>query len=528
MNRDAPLISYRPLLKIIFLSVAATLSLSGCMVGPDYHEQPKPKTKKYTKLPVPNKTVSTSGKANAGKSQQFVNGKSIEGDWWRIFHSQQINDLVAMGLKNNQDLAAAKAALREANDTLYAEAGGLLIPHVDMSGVAQNTQMSGLIYGVNNPTTAFSVYNINFQASYLLDVWGASRRQVEAFAAQADYKRYEMLGTYLTLTTNIVTTSVMISSLEAQIKATQNLIAEQSQVLDITKKQLAAGGVSVENAQTQATLPPLQKTLAQEQHALSVLVGKQTSDQAPLRLLLNNITLPKNLPVSLPSSMITQRPDIQASEALLHAASAQVGVATANLLPQITLSAAAGWLSTSTVNFFSNANQTWNYGVALMQPLFHGGQLIMQRKAAIEALNEARAQYEQTVLMAFKNVADALRAIQYDADEFNKQSRAEKSAYQTFYLIKKQFAVGGQNYLSVLQAEEKYQQIVLSVVKAQSARYSDTAALYQSLGGGWWNNDIINRYDINRFKLFSQYTPPKPQATQTKTAQLPQPEKMGA
>ena len=517
--------------KIACLSGVTALALSGCMVGPDYHEQPKPQTKKYTKSPLPSKTINTSQNANAGKSQQFVNGKDLQADWWKIFHSKALNNLVAEGLNNNQDLAAAKAALREANDTLYAQAGGLLLPQVDMTGLRQNVQTSGLVYGVNNPTSTFGVYNINFQASYVLDIWGASRRQVEAYAAQADYQRYEMLGVYLTLTTNIVTTSVTISSLQAQIQATKDLILAQAKLLAITKKQLGAGGASVENvltqqtllAQTQATLPPLEKSLSQEEHALTVLVGKQTSDMQPLKLSLDKITLPKNLPVSLPSKMITQRPDIQASEALLHVASAQVGVATANLLPQITLSAATGWLSTSAVNFFSAANQTWNYGLGLAQPLFHGGQLIMQRKAAIEALNEARAQYEQTVLQAFKNVADALRAVQYDADEFNKQTHAEKSAYQNYYLTKKQYEVGGQNYLSVLQAEEKYQQIVLSTVKAQAARYSDTAALYQSLGGGWWNNEAINHYDINKLKLGSQFT--APQSAQA-TLQLPPPKQV--
>ncbi|MDP1575104.1 MAG: efflux transporter outer membrane subunit [Coxiellaceae bacterium] len=521
----------RLLSKAACLCGVTALTLSGCMVGPDYHEQPKPAAAKYTKSPLPSKTINTSQSPNAGKSQQFVNNKDLQADWWKIFHSKALNNLVAEGLNNNQDLAAAKAALREANDTLYAQAGGLLLPQVDMTGLRQNVQTSGLAYGVNNATATFGVYNINFAASYALDIWGASRRQVEAYAAQADYQRYEMLGIYLTLTTNIVTTSVTISSLLAQIEATKNLISEQTKLLGITKKQLAAGGVSVENvltqqtllAQTQATLPPLEKTLSQEEHALTVLVGKQTSDMQPFKLALNKITLPKNLPLSLPSKMVTQRPDIQASEAMLHVASAQVGVATANLLPQLTLSAGTGWLASSAVDFFGAANQTWNYGLGLTQPLFHGGQLIMQRKAAIEALNEARAQYEQTVLQAFKNIADALRAIQYDADEFNKQTHAEKSAYQTYFLTKKQYEVGGQNYLSVLQAEEKYQQTVIARVKAQAARYADTAALYQSLGGGWWNNNTINHYDMNKLKLGSQYS--APQSTEV-ALQLPPPKEI--
>ncbi|OGO93722.1 MAG: RND transporter [Coxiella sp. RIFCSPHIGHO2_12_FULL_42_15] len=482
------------------------VSLTGCMVGPDFQALPPPAAKSYTYLPMPQKTTQTVSIANAGKSQRFVTNKALESDWWRIFHSQALNQLVQEGLSNNQDLVAAKAALRAANDTLYAQIGGLLLPSLDFNGTAQQNRINGTSFGTNTQPNTFNVINASFQTSYLLDVWGASRRQIETYAAQADFQRYQMLATYLTLTTNIVTTAISIASLQEQIKTTQQLIQEQKNVLRINQSQFSAGGISQENvltqqtlvAQTEATLPPLLKSLSSEQHALAVLVGAQTNAMSPLRLSFHQLSLPAELPMSLPSSMITQRPDIQASEATLHAASAQVGVATANLLPQVTLNGVFGWQSSTTAQFFNTANQTWSLGAGLLQPLFHGGQLIYQRRAAIEALAQARAQYEQTVLQAFQNVADALRAIQYDASEFKAQVNAEKSAKQTLQLTQEQYRVGGQNYLSVLQAEQQYQQIVLARVKAQAARYTDTAALYQTLGGGWWNNTTINHYGVRK------------------------------
>lgn len=476
-----------------------TLILTSCAVGPDFKSPATLQSQQYTKLPIPIKTTST--------PQYFISGRDLEGDWWKIFHSKKLNYLVEKGLRNNQDLVAAKAALREANDTLYAQIGGLLLPSVNFSGAAQRSESNATAIGVNNVTNTFNVFNASFQASYLLDIWGASRRQIEAYAAQADYERYVMLGTYLTLTTNIVTTAVTIASLQEQIKATEKLIVAQKKILSITKKQLSVGGVSESNvltqqtllAQTESTMPPLTKSLSEEQHALAVLTGSQTDNMPILLLKLNKIILPKKLPVSLPSKLVEQRPDIQASEALLHAASAQIGVATANLLPQVTLTGSEGWASTTSNNLFNSNNAIWNISAGLLQPIFHGGQFIMQRKAAIAAFDQARAQYKQTVLQSFKNVADALRAIQYDAVEMRDQIRAEKSALQTLEITQQQYQVGGQNYLAVLNAQEQYENIVLSRIKAQAARYTDTAALYQALGGGWWNN-VINQYGVTHWE----------------------------
>ena len=470
--------------------------ITGCKVGPDFKPLPLPTTKTYTALPLPSRTASTILNKNAGKSQELIAGRDIEGDWWTLFHSDAINALVSEGIQSNPDLAAAKATLKQAAYTLYAQEGGLLYPSIDFTGLAERMQTSPIAAGVGSGgSTVFNVYNASFQASYLLDIWGGARRQVEAYAAQVDYARYEMLGTYLTLTTNIVTTAVTMAALESQIKITQQLIEAQKQLLHIMQQQLIAGGISNLSvlsqqtllSQAEAMLPPLQKALSNEAHTLAVLLGKQTSHFLPVRVALERLVLPKNIPVSFPSSMVKQRPDIQASQALLHAASAQIGVATANLLPQITLAANYGWLSPTTSGFFDSENQAWGISGNLLQPLFHGGQLIMQRKAAVEAFNASRAQYQKTVLQAFKNVSDALRAIEYDAHEFTEQSQAEAAAKKTYITTQQQYAAGGQNYIAVLQAQAQYQQISLARIKAQALRYTDTAALYQALGGGWWH-----------------------------------------
>lgn len=472
--------------------------LSSCMVGPDFKKIPPPAVSRYTALPMPSSTAQTTDYPNAGKSQHYALGQDISGDWWQIFHSAQINALVEQGLANSPNLAAAKAALREAKDNLFAQIGGLMLPSIDLGGTAQRAQTSALTVGVTDTNNLFDLYNASFQSSYLLDIWGASRRQIEAYAAQVDYQRYELMGAYLTLTSNIVTTAITIASLREQIKTTHELIDDQSKLLSISRQQLAAGGVDEQNvltqqtqlAQTEASLPPLENSLSDEEHMLAALVGKTPSQLAPQNISLASLNLPKNLPVSLPSQLVNQRPDIQASEALLHAASAQVGIATANLLPRITLTANYGWLSDSTDNLFTLQNSVWSLAAGLMQPIFHGGQLIMQRRAAMAAFDQAAAQYKETVLQAFKNVADALRATQIDAVEFQKQTNARNSAYRAFKLISEQYKLGGQDYLAVLNAQQQYQQIAINQVKAQAARYNDTAALYQALGGGWWNNNI--------------------------------------
>lgn len=473
--------------------------LTACMVGPNFHAPAAPPTNTYTPEPTPAKTMATPKAQNAGNAQAISLQQRLPDNWWYLFKSEQINALVTQGLCHSPTLAAAKATLAQAQDTMQSQIGNLLFPAVDYNAQNQRLRTSAIAFGGGATNSVFSLYNTSLSVTYLLDVWGGSRRTIENLQAQVDYQKYEFLGAYLTLSANIVTTSVAIASLRDQITATQALIKDQTAILKIVQQQYNEGGVAYQDvllqqtqlAQTQATLPPLKQALDKANHSLAVLVGNYTSEQQPLKLSLNQLTLPSDLPLSLPSQLVQQRPDIQASEALVHAATANVGVATANLLPQIVLSAGNGYVSTTLENFISTSNNIWNMGAALTQPVFHGGALWSARKAAIDALKAAAANYQQTVLVSFQNVADALTSIQQDAIEFNRQFTANNSAYQSMKIVQQQYKLGGVNYLTLLNAQEQYQQTQLALIKAQAARYADTVSLYQALGGGWWHDPTL-------------------------------------
>ncbi|EKD55453.1 MAG: hypothetical protein ACD_60C00007G0017 [uncultured bacterium] len=477
---------------VVFISTI----LAGCMVGPDFHSPASPKTNHYTYSPLPKKTISTSKTGTSGKAQQFVFGKDIPAEWWYLFHSSDINQLIIKGLANSPNLISAKATLRQAEETLRAQIGALMFPNVSAQLGAQRQYFSPATLGSSSSSSLFNLYNASVNVSYTPDVFGGSRRQIEALRAEVDYERYELAAAYLTLTSNIVTTAITTASLQAQIQTTKDLIRYQRELLVITKQQYKVGAVSLANvftqetqlAQTEASLPPLQQSLSQSNHALAVLVGELPSENRPLKLDLTKLQLPSKLPVSLPSSLVRQRPDVLSSEALLWEASAQIGVATAALFPQITLSGAYGWTDTSLSNFFSPHNHVWDYGGSLTQPIFNAGSLRAKRRAAVAAYDAAYAQYRQTVLQAFQNVADSLRAIQHDAETLRAQKNAEASAKQSFLLTGSQYRLGGVDYLNLLTAEVQYQQAKIALIQAQASRYNDTAALFQALGGGWWHN----------------------------------------
>jgi NodT family efflux transporter outer membrane factor (OMF) lipoprotein len=491
---------YRLRLAIIALLSAATAS---CMLGPNFHSPTTPVTR-YTHNALPKQTIGTQTAGQAGNVQHFAPGEDIPAQWWALYHSPEINRLVEQGLANSPNLAAAKATLTQAQETLKAQIGSLLLPTVDLDVGGSRTLSSGLSFDSTNPATIFNLYNTTAKVSYPLDVFGGSRRQVESYQAQVDYERYQLFAAYLTLTSNIVTTAITIASLDEQITATRQLILEETKTLNIIEKQFKLGGVSNANvlsqqtqlATTQALLPPLQKSLAQSRHALAVLIGDLPSESRTPVLHLDKLVLPKTLPTSIPSKLICQRPDIQAADATLHSASAQIGVATANLFPQINITGNYGWLAQSPGSLFAPINKNWFYGGDLMQPIFHGGALRAQRRAAIAAYEAAYEQYKQTVLQAFQNVADALRAVEYDAQTLRAQTNARTAARATLILTREQYDLGATNYLSLLTAEQQYQTAVTNQIQAAAARYTDTAALFQALGGGWWNN----RQNINKRK----------------------------
>ncbi|KTD05724.1 efflux transporter outer membrane subunit [Fluoribacter gormanii] len=483
---------FRQHIKVFILVSLSTVLQTSCMVGPNFHSPKPPKVKKYTEKPLPKKTVSTLGKG--GQAQTFITNKDIPILWWELYHSPEINQLIHMGLTNSPNLAAASAALRQAQENLKVQIGNSMWPSIDASQMVQRQRYSGLQIGIPSDSVTFNLVYTSFNLSYTLDVFGGARRQIEALKAQVDYQQFQVIATYLTLTSNIVTTSVAVASYQAQIEATVDLIKAEQGLLDVLNDQYRLGGVSKENVltqetlleQTKATLPPLQKSLSQAKHALSTLVG--AFPEAPLPTIqLDRLKLPAELPVSLPSNLVRQRPDVRASEALLHQACAQIGVATANLFPQFTITANEGWLNTSFTNIFTKRNEVWALTGQVMQPLFHGGALWAQRRSAIAAYQQTAAQYKQTVLQAFQNVADVLRGIETDARTLQAQIKAENAARDSLNLTLKQYRLGGVSYINLLNAQQQYQQTRISRIQAQAARYSDTAALFQALGGGWWH-----------------------------------------
>jgi NodT family efflux transporter outer membrane factor (OMF) lipoprotein len=473
-----------------------TLALAACSVGPDFEIPEAPDVEGYTEDELPEKTVATAGEG--GDAQYFIEGKDIPGCWWRLFHSEPLNDLIETALENNPTLEAANAALRQSEANLQV-ALSAIYPFVNIQATPERQRFTPAVFDVQTPPSVFNLYNTQANVSYTLDIFGAIRRQIETAEAQFEYQHFQMEATYLTLTSNVVTSVITEAALEGQIQATYELIAAQEKILDITKKKFALGGVSQLDvlaqetavAQTRATLPPLENSLAKIRHGLATLIGGFPGDTCLPSFSLASMHLPTDLPVSLPSCLVQQRPDIRSAEAFLHAATAQVGVATANLLPQVTLTASYGWTSDHLDTLFLHRSSVWTLIGNILQPVFQGGALLAQRRGAIAALEQAVAQYKQTVLTAFQNVADTLRAIEIDAHQLQIQTQAEKAARQTLSLTEAQYKMGAVGYLNLLDAERQYHQARIGRIQAEALRYSDTAALFQALGGGWWNRQNI-------------------------------------
>lgn len=488
----------------IYLFLCA-LILTSCKVGPNFHSPDAPQAIHYNAGPVKTQTVGTSGRA--GQPQQFNFKKNISKSWWEIFHSKELNSFIEKGLKNNPSIEMSKASLRKAQANLLAEAGSNLFPTVDTQFLASRERNSLLATGINlTPTpgsalpfssvNTFDLYNTSVSVRYDLDLFGGNRRQLEALRAAIDYEHFELEATYLTLTANIVTTGITIASLQEQMKATNALIACQKELVKLENNNFILGHISrldllnSENRlkETQAQLPTLKNNLAKKYNALAVLTGSLPSETELFDFTLQNIQLPTDLPITLPSLLVKQRPDIKSSEALLHKASAEIGVATANLFPKLNIGATYAWYSTALSTLFNPANNVWNYGGQIFQTLLKGGALRAKRKFAIAMYDYELARYKKVVLEAFQQVADVLHALEFDAELLRERALAEINTQKHFKIVKMQYQLGKVNYLAVLRAKETYLKIHLQVIEAETARYNDTAALFQSLGGGWWNN----------------------------------------
>jgi NodT family efflux transporter outer membrane factor (OMF) lipoprotein len=482
--------------KVVMAAIASAL-LAGCAVGPNFKPPEAPKTQAYTAEPLSAETPSSPGPG--GATQRLVPGGDIPGQWWTLFHSAELDKVIHQALAGNPTLAAAQATLRQAQENLNALVGSALYPKVDASGSVSRQKISGAAFGQPNASfSPFTLYNASVNVTYAFDLFGGARRELEALQSQVDFQRFQLEAAYLTITSNIVTTAVKEALLRAELSATREIIAAEEKQVKVTEERFRLGGAArpdvlaqqTQLAQTRATLPPLEKELSQTRHQLAVLTGRLPSETADLpRFTLEGLQLPGELPVSLPSSLARQRPDIRAAEALLHAANAQVGVATANLYPQLTLSGNLGSEAASSGALFKSGSGVWGISGGLLLPLFHGGELNAKRRAAVAVFDQAAAQYRTTVLRAFQNVADVLRALDADANALRAQADADAAARDLLELTQKQFQLGAVSYLTLLNAERQYQQTRIGLVQAQALRFADTAALFQALGGGWWNRN---------------------------------------
>lgn len=495
------------------------LALAGCTVGPNFTSPSPPIADGFMKGKVSG-TVAVKG-VGGGASQRYAYGKDVDAQWWTLFGSKQINAFVEEAIRNHPNIAAAQYALRAARETALSQEGGLY-PSLSISGSPSRNQSAA---SGTSPTSVYNLYNASVGVSYALDVFGGTRRQIEKAQAQAEYQRFQLEATYLSLTANVVNAAITDAALRAQIKATQDIIGLQRDQLTRIQQQFNVGAVTNSDvlsqqstlAQTEATLPPLQKQLAQQRNALMAYLGRLPNQDLGESVNLSSLRLPKSIPVSLPSSLVRQRPDILASEAALHEATASVGISTADMLPQISLSGSYSSSATKFGSLFTPDTIAWSVASSVSQKLLDGGSLFHSKEASVASYQQSLALYKSTVISAFQDVANSLRAIQYDAKTLQAQSAAEKAAHESLSMAQEQYKTGAVDYPTISNAQQTYQTAVVSRVKAQAARFTDTVALYQSLGGGWWNRNDQTEQSLPRVKPGLLAGPEPDLATQPST-----------
>lgn len=475
------------------IALLVLLFSAGCAVGPNFKKPAPPPVPDYT--PTPPSTTSSTLNVPGGEAQRLIEGRDIPGEWWTLFHSQALNDLIERSLKANPDLKAAQAALLVARENTLAQRGAYY-PSVAAGFAATRQKTSNAIAPVPNSNTfSFSLYTPDVNVSFVPDVFGLNRRTVESLKAQEQQVKYVLAATHITLSSNIVAAAIQEASLRGQIEATRELITINSKMLEILRSQHAKGYVGQldvaaqesQLAQVEAALPPLLKQLAQQRDLLTALSGGFPYQDLAEKFELSSLQLPEDLPLSIPSQLVEHRPDVLQAEENLHSASALIGVARANRLPNFTLTADAGSMALIFGQLFTNGNGYWTLAGSVTQPIFQGGTLRHRERAVRAAFVQASELYRSTVLIAFQNVADTLNALQQDAEGLKTAAAARDAASVTLELTRKQVESGYANYLALLNAEQTYQQARLNLVQAQANRYADTAALFESLGGGWWN-----------------------------------------
>lgn len=467
--------------------LACLLASAGCALGPVYHTPEPPRTTRYGPVPTPASVGSSDPRG--GGIQRLHQGAHVPDAWWKTFGNTELDRRVQAALDHSPTLQAARASLRQSQEILKATRGAWF-PSITAGAGVTRAQQSVDAGGTASP---FTLYNASVNVSYTLDLFGGVRRRVELSQAQAEYQRWLTEGASLSLAANVTTATFQEASLQEQIQAAGQVVDLLQEQSTLTAKQVAIGSrseadllaVRAQLASAQASLPPLRLSLATVRNQLAVLLGRMPSQELAQGGTLASFQLPPDIPVTLPSDLVRQRPDVRAAEAQLWAATAQVGLATSNLFPRITLGGGYGSEAAKTGRLFEAATRSWDLGLNLFQPLFEGGSLRAQKRAAEAGLDAASAIYRASVLNAFQNVSDALDALQYDADALAAQARAESAAARSLKLVKAQYALGAVSYLQLLDATRQWQLARLGEIRARAARLSDTAALYAALGGGW-------------------------------------------
>lgn len=487
--------------RLRMVALVAPLLTSACVVGPNFKPPAAPAVSSYTPAPEPATTAATPG-VPGGNAQHLVAGADIPAEWWTLFHSPELNALIAQALASNADLKAAQAALLVAHENTRAQHGAYL-PQVSAgASITREKDPSATLAPVPaNNSFAYTLVTPSVSVSYTPDVFGLNKRTVESLAAQEQATRYQMVATDITLSANVAEAAITQASLDDQIATTNELIGINRQILSLLQFQKSKGYIAgtdlvaqqAQLAQLEASLPPLVKQRDQQDNLLAVLTGRYPSQAPAAKFTLASLTLPADLPLSLPSTLVEQRPDVLQAEENMHAASAQIGVARANRLPNITLGANAGTNALAIGQIFGPGTGFWNIGAALLAPIFDGGTKLHQERAARYAYQQSAEQYRGAVLTAFQNVADTLVALEQDANTLKATKAAADAAKASLDLARVQYKDGYAAYLSVLTADQAYQQARLSLVQAEADRFTDTVALFQALGGGWWHRpDLVS------------------------------------
>ncbi|WP_248766992.1 efflux transporter outer membrane subunit [Pseudomonas sp. MWU12-2345] len=461
---------------------------SACTLGPDFSRPAAPAQEGYIRDPI-SATVAAQGQA-----QRFLPGAEVAPDWWRLFQSASLDAVVHQAIANNMTLRAAEASLRQSQDTLMA-GYGVFYPHLDVHAGADRERSAPIQQGLGTKGSIFNVVTLSGTISYTLDIFGGERRTVEGLQAQVDHQAWLTQAAYLTLTANVVNAAIARAAYAAQIQATEQLIELQKQQLQTTQVQVRSGTtpysaiLSLQSliASNEALLPALRQKVSQAEHLLATLEGVVPSEVKLPDIQLSGLSLPKDLPVSLPSVLVRQRPDILSAEAQLHQASAAIGVATAAMFPSFSLTGTYGTAGSSPGSLFAGAGRFWSVGPSIDIPLFQGGSLWFGRKAAIDAYQQAAAGYREVVLESFAQVADTLKALEFDAQALQKQAEAQAASAEALRLLQANYRSGLVTYLDLLAADVQLHQVNIAYLQALAQRHQDTVGLFVALGGGWWN-----------------------------------------